>query len=640
MGLLVYLNDRKNQINISYAITACFIAFWSLNIYFAMQTQSPAEILFYNKLALIIFIFIPIPFIYFFSVFPKEEITPRTYQLTAWIILAGFFSLLTLSDLLVKGIDPSTLSIQPGDSYFLVVLYAIGFMFFAFWRLAEKYNNSVGIQRQQIRYVLAGFFLGFSFPVLANLILPLFNLTSLTAWGPLSTIFTVAAISYAITKTRLMDISVVISRTIAGAITMAIYSAIYLTFIYIWRSNYIANLNWLFIASNLGFALLIGETFTSLRLYIQTSSDKLILRGKYDYYKELSSITTEISKHLSMENILNTLHKAFYDIIEVANPRVYLSADFERPEVKPFLEIKEIKHQGEELIIPCLLEERLIALIVLGRKLSEEPFTEDDIRLLQVLASQTAIAIDHTATYENIRREFANSQKKLYDTERVLARSEKIASLANLIREYNHEIKTPLSIIRGETSLLVKEPRDLAALEGFKKLVYEQVDRANDIVESTLRLSQGKEHKDALLDLNNVIDLAIKVFPLSGVHLEKQFGPLPPIKGDQEDLQIAFVNLLKNAVEAMSQGGTINVKTYLEQGEKPLVCAEVADTGMGISPENLEKIFEPFFSTHVTKGRGLGLSIVFRIIREHLGNIEVKSQVGQGTTFIIKLPAS
>jgi signal transduction histidine kinase len=101
------------------------------------------------------------------------------------------------------------------------------------------------------------------------------------------------------------------------------------------------------------------------------------------------------------------------------------------------------------------------------------------------------------------------------------------------------------------------------------------------------------------------------------------------IKGDPEEIQEVFVNLVQNAIEAMGQGGTLTIKTY-QQGGRPV--AEITDTGKGISPELKEKIFDPFFSTR-HEGVGLGLSIAYRIVREHGGDIQVSSEVGKGTTF-------
>jgi two-component system NtrC family sensor kinase len=167
-----------------------------------------------------------------------------------------------------------------------------------------------------------------------------------------------------------------------------------------------------------------------------------------------------------------------------------------------------------------------------------------------------------------------------------------------------------------------------------------QIKRAADIVDSTLRLSMPKERKELPLNLNDIINDALKIYQPLGVNLTKELSPLPTLLGDYEDLKLMFVNLLKNAGEAIRDRGEIKITTYsIKENGAAYVRADIADNGEGIPKENLERIFEPFFSTHVTRGRGLGLSIVFRIVREHLGNITVKSEVGKGTVFTLTLPA-
>ena len=107
------------------------------------------------------------------------------------------------------------------------------------------------------------------------------------------------------------------------------------------------------------------------------------------------------------------------------------------------------------------------------------------------------------------------------------------------------------------------------------------------------------------------------------------------ILGDERDLPFIFNNLFKNACEAMTEGGTITVTT---ESNEDTIFIKVADTGIGIEEDKLNNIWNPFTSRHVTKGRGLGLSIAFRIVGEHSGNIEVESKVGKGSLFTVSLP--
>jgi signal transduction histidine kinase len=121
------------------------------------------------------------------------------------------------------------------------------------------------------------------------------------------------------------------------------------------------------------------------------------------------------------------------------------------------------------------------------------------------------------------------------------------------------------------------------------------------------------------------------MFAISRITLKQELTEVPPVKGDAEELQEVFINLIQNAIEAMPEGGTLTLRSYNEEGK---VVTEVSDTGKGIPEQIRQLIFDPFFSTR-HEGVGLGLSIVYRIIREHGAEIKVASEVGKGTTFRI-----
>ncbi|MDD5593626.1 MAG: ATP-binding protein, partial [Candidatus Margulisbacteria bacterium] len=158
----------------------------------------------------------------------------------------------------------------------------------------------------------------------------------------------------------------------------------------------------------------------------------------------------------------------------------------------------------------------------------------------------------------------------------------------------------------------------------------ESVDRIESIVEGMLGLAREKNgRREAEVDLNKIIEKSLDFFPLEKITILKELGEIPVIKGDPGEIQEVFVNLIQNAIEAMQGVGTLTFRSYLE-GQR--VAVEVSDTGKGIPKDLHEKIFDPFFSTR-HEGVGLGLSIAYRIIREHGGDIKVISEEGKGTTF-------
>ncbi len=136
--------------------------------------------------------------------------------------------------------------------------------------------------------------------------------------------------------------------------------------------------------------------------------------------------------------------------------------------------------------------------------------------------------------------------------------------------------------------------------------------------------------------LNRALELGIHAGSKENTRVEKDLQPLPTLMVDPDQLEQVFLNLIMNALQAMPQGGTLTLRTYMENRELKIA---VKDTGCGISPENLNKSFPPVFSTKKeVKGVGLGLSVSYGIIQGLKGRIEVDSKVGEGTTFTVCLP--
>jgi two-component system NtrC family sensor kinase len=158
-----------------------------------------------------------------------------------------------------------------------------------------------------------------------------------------------------------------------------------------------------------------------------------------------------------------------------------------------------------------------------------------------------------------------------------------------------------------------------------------------------LDFSRQRTPNKRLSDVNSVLQECVSLIEdqavFHNIQLVKELEPdLPPVIMDPAQMQQVFINMIMNAAEAMDGNGRLTYATRFEPTEK-LVEVDFADTGHGISEENLERIFDPFFTTKETgRGVGLGLAISYGIIKEHQGTISVKSQVGQGTTFSIRLP--
>jgi PAS domain S-box-containing protein len=223
-----------------------------------------------------------------------------------------------------------------------------------------------------------------------------------------------------------------------------------------------------------------------------------------------------------------------------------------------------------------------------------------------------------------------------------LAQAEKLSSIGLLAAGVAHEVNTPLTVISTQAQMLAKEmPRDGTNFRTVEKII-RQTFRASEIVNSLLNFSRTKGAAFAPVELNQIIQdtLLLLEHQLQSAHVgvERHLEPgLPLIHGNTDKLQQVFLNLFLNAKDAMPEGGQLRITSWTEDSR---VRIEVRDTGLGISPEHLRRIYDPFFTTKEPgRGTGLGLAVSYGIVHEHAGRIQVESRPGLGTRFELEFPA-
>jgi len=226
-----------------------------------------------------------------------------------------------------------------------------------------------------------------------------------------------------------------------------------------------------------------------------------------------------------------------------------------------------------------------------------------------------------------------------------LVQSRKIAAVGTLTSGIAHELNNPINNIVLTAESLKEDFKDLSQEDamGLIQDILIQSERASDIVKGLLDFSRAEHPEFEALPVGAVIQDTLKLvrnqLSLSGIHVEQDIPPdLPPIYGERKSLQQVFLNLFINAIQAMLDGGTLHISGHPSADGEWMVI-DVADTGVGIDPGNLTRIFDPFYTTkQVGRGTGLGLSVTYGIVEKHGGHIEVKSRVGAGATFTVMLP--
>jgi signal transduction histidine kinase len=242
-------------------------------------------------------------------------------------------------------------------------------------------------------------------------------------------------------------------------------------------------------------------------------------------------------------------------------------------------------------------------------------------------------------------------EQKLQETHLQLVSSEKMASLGKLAAGIAHEINNPLGIIAGYAEGLLDRAKDpaLASAAGFRdfpeylQTIHSEIFRCKAILKSLLDFARPSGGTFRSIDINEVIKEVLLLLQHRTAKLQHTLTldlnrDLPRIHADAGNLRQLLMNLLLNAIYFTPGGGAIRIATGA--GEGGGIRLSVSDTGLGIPADRIDKVFDPFFTTKpVGEGTGLGLTICHRIVEEHGGTIDVESEPGKGTTFVIRLPA-
>lgn len=227
-----------------------------------------------------------------------------------------------------------------------------------------------------------------------------------------------------------------------------------------------------------------------------------------------------------------------------------------------------------------------------------------------------------------------------------LVQADKLVLLGQLSAGVAHEIRNPLAAVNLNLQILKRKIADDTPESSYINIALQGVDRITRIVEVTLNFSRPAVPDIQGLSLNSLIastlELVASVLRRKEIVVDLKLSDnLPHVAADAKQLQQVFINLITNAADAIKTKGTITINSYIEKSSKmtesQYLVVAIADTGTGITPEDLPKIFNPFF-TRKADGTGLGLPITQRILHQHGGIVDVESKVGRGTTFYVKLP--
>ena len=272
--------------------------------------------------------------------------------------------------------------------------------------------------------------------------------------------------------------------------------------------------------------------------------------------------------------------------------------------------------------VPVVVDEQAIGTLTID-KASDEFSIEDDIRVLTIIAAIVAQRV---------------KIQQMIDS---LVQSERLATLGKLATTVAHEVRNPLGGIRGAAQLLQLEGESNSEIQEYIQVIIKEVDRLNRVVEQLLVSGNPRTAGVKPSDIGDLIDNSLSIcqpeFDRDNICVEKCFADdCPPVSMNGDGMTQVLLNLFRNAIESMEDGGVLTVRTVYNAANQT-VQIYIKDTGRGIPHDVASRLFDPFYTTK-QKGTGLGLAISQQIVEEHGGGIEVDVTKAQGAMFIITLP--
>lgn len=498
-------------------------------------------------------------------------------------------------------------------------------------------------------------------------------------FGSITMILWAFIIAYAILKHRLMDIDVVIKKSVTySALLLMLLVPCYALVIY-GEKLVFGRVDTQFTALFLGLLTAAAFVFPRLKTRTEQTIEQVLFKGKYDYRDTLARFSQDLVSILQLDTLLDNTLQTLVRVMEITKatallydepqhgfraeasvgealdrtnrtripsddpliqslkvlPRVLVTEELERQENDP-LSLSfgaTLRRLNCEACIPLTTKRALVGLVLLGKKRGGGIYSNEDLKLLATLGNQAAMAIENARLYQNLKLQ-----------ERATQRAERLASLGTLTAGLAHEIRNPLVSVKTFLQLLPERLNDAEFRTTFLEITTSEVERITRLLNQLLEFARPTEPQLRPEDLAAIVEqmglLARNEAVKRQITLDwnAQEG-LPKVVLDAEQIKQVLQNLLKNAIEATREGGRVRMEARPVRGAGSVqqVQIEVSDSGAGIREEDLEKIFTPFFTTKDT-GTGLGLAVAHRIIEDHGGTMEVTSQVGRGTTFVITLP--
>jgi signal transduction histidine kinase len=665
VGGAVLLRDHRRSVHVLFATFAFNVAVQRL-LMFLGSPQDAGSLLRWG--AMLAAVSLPTTAQRFFRAFLGDEAGPPPLS-RATLIGAVLLYLALLSSLFLAT------PVHTSKWFYLALLsYVFLGLYLSVYYLYRRYRRTPSrVEKIRLLYLLIG---GLATVTAAIL--------DLVPWAPsVGNIFITIYLyflSQTLVRYRLLDLNELLGRMVVLAALASIATIIYgLLLIKLVDLN---EIGLLFLNALIASTAII-IVFEPLRSMLERVVNRWMFQEKYELFRRIESLRADLMNVIDARDLVPRVLSALedsrrvthasmyivdpdgsaYDLVGHVGPRpegridaVAHRAFLERLRRAGVVSIEGLERellalrnkQGEErealllvmrvlellngsVVLAILGEEQLLGMLVLRDERLREAYSSEEIELFRGVAASMGVTLQNSQIYERMKER------------------DRLAALGQMAAGLAHEIRNPLGSIKGAAQFLqpLEGPKTDGSTREFLDIIVEEVDRLNKIVSQFLDYARPYRGDPSPLDANDVVRKTINLIEKErgGSQVEitmNLLDGLPQVRADAQQLRQVFLNLTINALDAMPQGGRLQVSTSLRRSTRRGAAAafleiRFRDDGIGIPPADLRNLFIPFFTTK-EKGTGLGLPISQRIIENHGGTIEVRSQPGSGSTFTVLLP--
>jgi len=656
---------------------------WSIGFAHYFHPMPAAEALVWAKITLTFGLLSPAFLFHSVVELVEQRRRFRIWVAVSYFLCSVFVTLLWRGDLLtgIRSVANMDHYVRYSRHWYpFLSLQIAGWQWFTFGVLLANALKAKGYRRTQLTYFIVVWAIVF---LTANLIIiPLEYDINIPPFGFFFLPLNYALFAYVMSKARLADFNVVLARVLLLTIMLVVVAAVSLLFI---------GITVLVAPKFMGAPQII---FTSLLVVIiglvlavvlprwlpraERAMQERIFGDRLGYQGALTGLIKEISYLGGLEKIFQETSAKVNEAMQLSRTFLFiynpLSGDFDlqaesgvthaehvetiqlpgNAAILRWLETEkdvlvkdelprragaatlkvlevELDRLGVVVCVPLLAEKRLVGVLALGEKLNREMFFTSDLRVLEMLAAEVALAIRYRRLEDQILHQ------------------NKLVELGTIAAGIAHEIRNPLASIRTFAQLLPDKMDDPEFKTEFRQMVLQDVERITKVIQSMLAFSRPGTINIAEHLASDLVEEAVLLvqprLKSKRIELARQFHEKPTIRVDRQQILQVLLNLLNNAADALTEGGRIRIVTGVRDMEsldspknmQRFGVIEVTDNGPGVPAAVRNRLFDPFFTTKA-EGTGLGLSISQKIVRDHGGIITVSSIEGKGTSFQVNLP--